>query len=112
MGKTNFSGLSISGTGTGSGTSLGVVDAGAVTASTLSLSGAFQAGAIVSTGITLEGTAVVSLATVTNAASVVTESLALLHQGSGISLVYRSGDTLYVISGVTIGDPSLMSQAY
>ena len=123
MGITNFSALSIE-----SGVSCGAIDAGAVTGSTLSLSGTLSgaainpstvsltgtlsAAAITSSGISLDSPGVVSLVTVTDAASVVTESLALLHAASGISLCYRSGDTLYILSGWTLSDPSLMSQAY
>jgi len=107
MGITNFSALSIE-----SGVSCGAIDAGATVVSTLSLTGTLTGAAITSTGVSMTGTGVVSLATVTDAASVVTESLALLHAASGISLCYRSGDTLYILSGWTLSDPSLMSQAY
>jgi len=61
--------------------------------------------------ISLEGTGQLSVRTVSAVGSLVTGQLGLVHQASGISLVYRSDDTAYVISGVTIGDPSLMSEA-
>ena len=91
MGITHLSGLSVS----GSGTSLSGVSVGNISTSAVS------AGQISASGISLEGTGVISLLTVATEASTVTHSLALLHQASGITLCWRSGDTLYLFAAVS-----------
>ena len=96
MGITNFSALSIE-----SGVSCGALDAAATTASTMSLTSGLSADLITTSGVSLTGIGTVSLITVATEASVVTHSLALLHQASGITLCWRSGDTLYLFAAVS-----------
>ncbi len=66
--------------------------------SALSIESGVSCGIVTTSGISLSGTGVVSLGTVTNEASIVTESLTILHQASGLSLCYRSGDTIYLFN--------------
>ncbi len=68
-------------------------------------------GDTVFSSISLEGTGMLSFRTIAETSELVSGQLGLLHQGSGISIVYRSDDTAYVLSGVTIANPSLMSEA-
>ena len=60
--------------------------------------------------LSLEGTGQLSIRTINATSDLTSGQIGLLHQASGISLMYRSDDTAYIISGVTIADPSLMSE--
>lgn len=62
-------------------------------------------------GLSLSGLGQLSVRTLGATSSLVTGQLAIVHQASGLSLCFRSDDTVYVLSGVTIADPSLMSEA-
>lgn len=68
-------------------------------------------GDTVFSSISLEGTGQLSIRTIAATSELVSGQIGLLQQASGISLVYRSDATAYIISGVTIADKSLMSES-